>query len=94
MVFRRELPATANEYSDPALLAAFEAAEAIEDDEIRARLAPRWGSQKTRRRTWRAALGPAKFFLVRLRGLRDAAAFAVKGLLRAPAPAVEIGNRS
>ena len=93
MVFRRELPATANEYSDPALLAAFESAAAIEDDEIRARLAPRWGSPKTRRRTWRAALGPAKVFLVSVRGLRDAAASAVKGLLGAPVPAVEIGNR-
>jgi hypothetical protein len=94
MVFRRELPATSNEYSDPALLAAFESTEALEDNEIRARLEPRWGSLKARRRTWAEALGAAKVTLVRIRGLRDGVASAVKGLLGASAPKVEIGSRA
>jgi len=93
MVFKKELPPTANEYSDAALLAAFEAAEALDDGEIRERLEPRWGSPKMRRQTWAGALGPAKFTLVRIRGLRDAAASAVKGLLSTSAPTVEIGTR-
>ncbi len=94
MVFRKELPATANEYADAALRAAFETASSLDGLEIRERLEPRWGNPQARRRTWRAALGPAKFFLVRIRGLRDAAVSAVKGLLGAPAPAIEIGSRS
>jgi hypothetical protein len=91
MVFRKELPPTANEYSDAALRAAFESTEALGDGEIRERLEPRWGSPKLRRQTWARALGPAKFALVRIRGLRDAAASAVKGLLGASVEPVEIG---
>jgi len=94
MVFKKELPPTANEYSDAALLAAFEAAEALDDGEIRERLEPRWGSPKMRRQIWADALGPAKFTLVRIRGLRDAATSAVKGLLGTSAPTVEIGTRA
>jgi hypothetical protein len=92
MVFRKELPATANEYSDAALLAAYERTEALDDGKIRERLEPRWGSRKKRRQTWADALGPAKATLVRIRGLRDAVASAVKGLLGASAPKVEIGR--
>ena len=94
MVFRKELPATANEYSDAALLAAFEDAVALDDGEIRARLEARWGSPIARRQTWVRALGPAKSVLVTVRGLRDAAASAVKGLLGASSPTVEIGTRA
>jgi hypothetical protein len=94
MVFRKELPATANEYSDPALLAAFGDAEALDDVQIRKRLEPRWGGPAVRRRTWAKALGPAKFTLVRIRGLRDAAAQAFKGLLGMSEPTVEIGTRT
>ena len=92
MVFRKELPATANEYSDAALVAAYERTEALDDGKIRERLEPRWGSRKKRRQTWADALGPAKFTLVRIRGLRDAAASAVKDLLGVSAPRVEIGR--
>jgi len=94
MVFRRELPPTANDYSDAALVAAFKNADALDDGEIRERLDRRWGSSKSRRQTWVRALGPAKFTLVRIRGLRDAATSAVKGLLGTSAPTVEIGTRS
>ncbi len=94
MVFRRELPATANEYSDTALLTAHESTEPLDDGEIRERLEPRWGSPKARRQTWREALGPAKFSLVSIRGARDAAASAVKSLLGISAPTVEIGPRA
>lgn len=94
MVFRKELPATANEYSDAALLAAFESSEALDDGEIRERLLPRWGSSKKRRQTWTGALGPAKSTLVRFRGLRDAAASVVKGLLGTSAATIEIGTRA
>jgi hypothetical protein len=94
MVFRRELPATANEYSDVALLAAFGSADALDDGEIRERLEPRWGRPKVRRQTWAAALGPAKLTLVRLRDLRDRAASTFKGLLRKSEPTVKIGTGS
>jgi hypothetical protein len=93
MVFRKELPSTANEYSDAALLAAFESAEALGDGEIQKRLEPRWGSPKMRRQTWSDALGPAKATLVKIRGLRDTAASAVKDLLGTSAPTIEIGPR-
>ena len=94
MVFRKELPPTANEYSDSALIAAFERADALDDSEIRRRLDPRWGSSETRRQTWLRALGPAKSTLVGIRSLRDAAASAVKCLLGISAPTVEIGPRA
>jgi len=93
MVFRRELPPTANEYSDAALVSAFEGADALDAGEIRERLDPRWGSSTSRLQTWARALGPAKSTLVGIRGLRDAAASAVKGLLGTSAPIVEIGTR-
>jgi len=94
MVFKRELPPTANEYTDAALIAAFERADALDDSEIRKRLDPRWGSSETRRQTWLRALGPAKSALVRIRGLRDSAASAVRRILRTSEPAVEIGTRA
>jgi hypothetical protein len=92
MVFRKELPATANEYSDAALLAAFENAEALDAEEIRRRLDSRWGQAMARHLTWVRALGPAKTALVTVRGLRDAAATVVKGLLGRSPPTVEIGT--
>ena len=92
MVFRKELPATANDYSDAALRAAFENASSLEDVEIRARLEPRWSSPAARRQTWMRALGPAKSVLVTVRGLRDTAVSAVKGLLGGSQPTVEIGT--
>jgi hypothetical protein len=94
MVFRKELPPTANEYSDPALIAAFEGAENLDDDEIWLRLESRWGTSKARRKTWADALGPAKGSLVRIRSLRDAAVSAIKGVLGTPGQTVEIGTRS
>jgi hypothetical protein len=94
MVFRKELPATVNEYSDAALLSAFGSAEVLDDGQIRERLEPRWGEPGLRRRTWAKALGPAKFALVRLRDLRDTAASTFKGLLGVSEPAAEIGGRS
>ena len=93
MVFRKELPATANDYSDAALHAAFEMASSLEDVEIRARLEPRWSNPATRRQTWARALGPAKSLLVTVRGLRDTAASAVKGVFGGSSSTVEIGNR-
>jgi hypothetical protein len=94
MVFRRELPATANEYSDTALLTAYESTGPLDDGEIRERLEPRWGRSKVRRQTWAKALGPAKFTLVSIRGLRDAAASTFKGLLGTSKPTIEIGTRA
>jgi len=94
MVFRRQLPATANEYSDAALLTAFGGTEAFDDVAIRERLEPRWGSPKERRRTWVEALGLAKSTLVGIRGLRDAAASAVRRILGTSEPTVEIGTRA
>jgi hypothetical protein len=94
MVFRKELPATANEYSDAALLAAFNCASSLDDGEVRARLEPRWGSPRARRRTWIRALGPGKSILVAGRALRDATATAVKGLFGRLAPTVTIGSGS
>jgi len=93
MVFRRQLPATANEYSDAALLSAFGRTEALDDVAIRERLEPRWGNPKARRKTWVEALGPAKSALVGIRGLRDATASAVRRILGTSKPAVEIGTR-
>jgi hypothetical protein len=90
-VFRKELPKTANEYSDAALLAAFENAEALDAEEIRRRLDSRWGQAMARHLTWVRALGPAKTARVAVRGLRDAAASAVKGFVAQPRPTVEIG---
>jgi len=94
MVFRRQLPATANEYSDAALLTALGSAEGLDDVAIRERLEPRWGNPKVRRKTWVEALGPAKFTLVSIRGLRDAAASTFKGLLGTSKPTIEIGTRT
>jgi hypothetical protein len=94
MVFRKKLPPTANEYTDPALLAAFEGSENLGDREIRARLKARWGSPSARRQTWVRALGPAKTVLVSLRGLRDATASAVKAVLGGSPETVEMGNRA
>jgi len=94
MVFRRQLPPTANEYSDNALLAAFESTEALDNVEILKRLEPRWGTLKARRQTWREAVGPAKFALINIRRLRDSAASAFKRLLGTSSPTVEIGTRS
>lgn len=93
LVFRKELPATANEYSDVALRAAFEAAEVLDDAEILARLQPRWGSAANRHWTWLRALGPAKALMVALRGLRDAAASVVKGASGLSQPTIQIGVR-
>ena len=94
MVFRRELPPTANDYSDAALLAAFESTEALDDDEIRERLVSRWSSPKVRRQTWTRALGPAKSFLIGIRGLRDIAASAFRCFLPTSEPPVEIGTHT
>ncbi|MHC4409099.1 MAG: hypothetical protein ACYS0F_08865 [Planctomycetota bacterium] len=94
MVFKRELPPTANDYSDAALVAAFKSADALDDGEIRERLDRRWGSSKSRRQTWLRALGPAKSVLVGIRSIRAAAASALKGLLGTSAPTVEIGTRA
>ena len=94
MVFKKELPPTANEYSDAALLAAFKSTEALDDGEIRERLEPRWGSRKMRRQIWADALGPAKLMLVRTRGLRDIAASVVRRFVGPPAASVEIGTRT
>jgi hypothetical protein len=94
MVFRRQLPPTANEYSDNALLAAFESTEALDNDEILKRLEPRWGTLKARRQTWREAVGPAKFALINIRRLRDSAASAFKRLLGISSPTVEIGTHT
>lgn len=94
MVFRKELPATANEYADPALLAAFEAVRNFEEREIRQRLMRRWGTPVARTRSWIRALGPGKSVLVSLRAIRDTAAFGVKTLIGRSIPSVEIGVRS
>lgn len=94
MVFRRELPETVNEYSDPVLRAAFEAAEGLSSGEIRDRLVARWGMDNDRRRTWSIALGPAKRCLVAARRVRDAGAHVVKTALRRSPPPVTIGDRS
>ncbi len=94
LIFRRELPPTANEYSDVALLAAFESTETIDNDEIRKRLKPGWGSRKARRHTWARALGPAKFWLVGIRGLRDISASAVRRFSPTSQPTIEIGTRT
>lgn len=94
MVFRRELPETVNEYSDPALRAAFEAADELSSGEIRDRLAPRWGTDNDRRRTWSLALGPAKRCLVAARRVRDAGTTVVKAALRRSPTPVTIGDRS
>ncbi len=86
MVFRRELPATANQYSDPALHAAFDATAALAAGDIHACLAPRWGTATARLATWVRALGTVKAVLVVGRAGRDLAASVVKKLIR-PAPA-------
>jgi hypothetical protein len=94
MVFRRELPATVNEYSDPALRAAFESAEGLDSGEIRERLFARWGTDNDRRRSWTLALGPAKRCLVAARQVRDAGAAVVKAALGRSSTPVTIGDRS
>jgi hypothetical protein len=86
MVFQRELPATANQYSDPSLRGAFETAAKLGTGDIHARLAPRWGTPTARLATWGRALGATKAALVVGRATRDTAASAVKKLIR-PAPA-------
>jgi hypothetical protein len=92
MVFRKELPSTANEYSDAALRIAFESTVGFENGEIRARLETRWASPMARLQTWVCTLGLAKTVLVTVRGLRDVAATVVKGLLGRSPPKVEIGT--
>lgn len=92
LVFRRELPATVNEYSDPDLRAAFESNDGLDAREIRERLDSRWGTDRDRRRTWSLALGPAKRSLVMARRVRDAAAAAVKSMLRRTQTQVIIGD--
>lgn len=93
MVFRNLLPATVNEYSDGALLAAFNEVEDLTDSEIRSRVIPRWGTPMDRCQTWFRALGPTKFLLVSIRRLRDVAASVVKCLLGFSRPTVSIGAR-
>jgi hypothetical protein len=93
LVFQRQLPETVNEYSDPALLAAFQRVAAMDDKTIRAQLESRWGTRSARLRTWRQALGGAKWLLVAGRGARDAAASLVKAFVRSTGPVVEIGSR-
>lgn len=94
MVFKKGLPATANEYSDPALLAAFEEASGLDDSRIRSLLEERWGSRSARRRSWLRALGPGKTALVAARGLRDVAAAAARRLLGGTPPTIEIGTHT
>jgi hypothetical protein len=94
MVFRRELPATASEYSDPALITAFEHVSKIEGPDILARLEQRWATSAKRNRTWRRALGPTRFSLVVGRSLRDAAATAVKAACGWSRDSVQIGSRA
>lgn len=94
MVFRRELPATVNEYSDPTLCAAFESAEGLDSGQIRERLCARWGTDNDRRRSWSHALGPAKRCLVAARRVRDAGTTVVKTVLRRTPTPVIIGDRS
>lgn len=93
-VFRKELPETVNEYTDPSLLRAFENASSLENDEIRRRLSGRWNSPAARRRMWLRTLGPAKTTIVAARVLRDAAARSVKRISGAARPDVQIGTRS
>jgi hypothetical protein len=93
MVFRQELPMTANEYSDGGVRRTFEGVSSLEGAEIRAQLELRWGTSRARRRTWLRALGPCKAAMVGARGLRDAVATAVKTLLGESPPQVEIGSR-
>lgn len=94
MVFQKQLPATANEYSDACLLAAFEHASSLDGEQILQRLVGRWGTPGDRQRTWRRALGPVKSALVRLRGLRDLAATAAKTVLGDSQSTLEIGVRA
>lgn len=91
MVFKRQLPASANEYSDGSLLAAFDGVSSLDTKEIRGRLEQDWGTPKARRRAWREALGPIKSGLVGIRGLRDATVEAVKKSMGGPQPKVDIG---
>jgi hypothetical protein len=74
MVLRQQLPQTANEYRDEALGAAFDAAEALDDAQLRTRVETQWSTSGRRLRAWMRALGPAKSTLVVLRRVRDAAA--------------------
>jgi len=94
MAFRKELPATANEYSDEAVRRAFTGFSSLEAADISAQLEARWGTSGARRRTWRRTLGPLKAAAVGLRGLRDATAAAVKTMFGGSPPAVEIGSRT
>jgi hypothetical protein len=94
LVFQRELPATANEYSDGALTAAFKDASSLDSAVIREHLEERWGTPWARCRTWLRALGPVKSAAVGVRGLRDFAASTVKAVLGRAQPTVEIGART
>jgi hypothetical protein len=92
MVFRRQLPESANEYADECLLAAFDDVSSLDAVDLRDRLEQRWGTRKARQRTWRRALGPIKAGLVRIRGVRDAIVRLVKETSAGSQPQVEIGN--
>jgi hypothetical protein len=93
LIFQKKLPATANEYSDAALLAAYEEFVTLDKGEIHTRLDPRWGTPQARNQTWKRALGSAKSILVVTRGVRDAAATVIKKLMGTAPPTVEIGTR-
>jgi hypothetical protein len=80
-VFRRQLPATANEFGDATLRAKFDDIRELTAERILGDLLPRWGTPTRRLRTWVLTLGPFRAALVVLRRLRDTVAEAVKVLL-------------
>jgi len=81
LVFRRQLPVTANEFGDASLRARFNDLQELTAERIRGDLVRRWGSPARRLRTWARALGPSRSALVVLRRLRDIVAEGVKPLL-------------
>ncbi len=83
LVFRGRLPATAVNRSDPALIEAFELARQLTRDEIDSRLAPRWGSWRTRQMSWYRGMGLSMTLLVLGRGGRDVITAPMRALRRA-----------
>jgi hypothetical protein len=81
LVFRRQLPATVNEFRDASLRKAFDDVRKLNAEEIHRRLEDRWGSPIRRLRTWVRTLGPVKTALVAMRRGRDTAAAAVKAVV-------------
>jgi hypothetical protein len=80
LVLRGQLPATAVNRADTALVEAYRRASSLAPSELRAGLEPDWGGRSARLLLWTRSLGGSMAIRVALRSLRDAVTAPVREL--------------